>query len=74
MILGAVKSGDAALADHKTARCDTTVLERHRRELAVEPIDRRVSCHAATAPEVISISRRRRSGIDPGVGLARRAE
>ena len=45
MTLGAVRAGDIVLADRKGRCFYAIVTERRDRELAVEPIDRRVTCY-----------------------------
>ena len=64
MTLGAVKAGDIVLADRKGRRFYAIVTARGRRELQVEPVDRRVTYHQVKAREVLEIwhKRRRRNG------------
>jgi hypothetical protein len=61
MTLGAVKAGDLVLADRKGRRFFFSVVTAPReRELEVEPVDRRVTCHVVKACEVIGIWHKRR--------------
>ena len=53
MTLGALKGGDIVLCDRKGRRFYAIVVERHERELEVEPIDRRVTYRRVKAREVI---------------------
>jgi hypothetical protein len=55
MTLGAVKTGDIVLADRQGRRFFAVVTERRERELAVEPIDRRITYRVVKAREVIGI-------------------
>ena len=61
MTLSGVKSGDIVLCDRKGRRFYAIVLERHDRELAVEPIDRRVTYRHVKACEVLGIWRKSRA-------------
>ena len=74
MTLGAVKSGDIVLCDRMGRRFYAVVVERHGRELEVEPIDRRVTYRRVKAREVLGIWRKSRqrgaSCPGPDVGAA----
>jgi hypothetical protein len=59
--LAGVKPGDIVLADRKGRRFYAIVTERRERELAVEPIDRRVTYHVVKAREVLGIWRKSRA-------------
>jgi hypothetical protein len=59
--LAGVKPGDIVLADRKGRRFYAIVTERRERELAVEPIDRRVTYHVVKAREVLGIWRKSRT-------------
>lgn len=61
MTLGGVRAGDIVLADPKGRRFYAIVTDRHDRELAVEPIDRRVTYRHVRAREVIGIWRKSRA-------------
>ena len=61
MTLAGVKPGDIVLADRKGRRFYAIVTERRERELAVEPIDRRVTYHVVKAREVLGIWRKSRA-------------
>ena len=61
MTLAGVKAGDIVLADRKGRRFYAIVIERRERELAVEPIDRRVTYHLVKAREVVGIWRKSRA-------------
>ncbi len=67
MTLGAVKSGDIVLCDRMGRVFYAIVIERHERELEVDPIDRRVTYrrrvtyHHVGAREVLGIWRRSRA-------------
>ncbi len=70
MTLGAVHVGDVVLADRKGRRFYAIVTDKGQGELAVEPIDRRVTYHHVKAREVVEIwhKRRRRNGTAPTEG------
>ena len=55
MTLGSVKAGDIVLAGRKGRRFFGVVTERRERELAVDPIDQRVTYRVVKAREVIGI-------------------
>jgi hypothetical protein len=61
MTLGSVKSGDSILADREGRRFYAVVLDRHERELAVEPIDRPVHYGRVKAREALGVGRKRRA-------------
>lgn len=61
MTLGSIKSGDIVLADRKGRRFYAIVIERHERELEVDPIDRRVTYRRVKAREVLGIWRKSRA-------------
>ena len=61
MTLAGVRPGDIVLADRKGRRFYAIVTERRERELAVEPIDRRVTFHVVKAREVLGIWRKSRA-------------
>jgi hypothetical protein len=69
MTLGAVRHGDIVLADRKGRRFYALVTERRDRELAVEPIDRRVTYHKVKAREVLGLWRKSRAGNGRVVNL-----
>ncbi len=72
MTLGAVKRGDIVLCDRMGRRFYAIVVERHGRELEVEPIDRRVTYRRVKAREVLGIWRksRQRGASCPGADAA----
>jgi hypothetical protein len=61
MTLASVKTGDIVLADRKGRRFYAVVVERHERELEVDPIDRRVTYRGVKAREVLGIWRKSRA-------------
>ena len=61
MTLAGVKAGDIVLCDRKGRRFYAIVVGRHERELAVEPIDRRVTYRRVKAREVLGIWRKSRA-------------
>ena len=61
MTLNGVKSGDIVLCDRMGRVFYAIVIERRERELAVEPIDRRVTYHYVRAREVLGIWRKSRA-------------
>ena len=61
MTLGSVTTGDIILADRKGRRFYAIVLERHARELEVEPFDQRVTYRRVKAREVLGIWRKSRA-------------
>jgi hypothetical protein len=61
MTLAGVKAGDIVLADRKGRRFYAVVVERHDRELEVDPIDRRVTYRRVKAREVLGIWRKSRA-------------
>ncbi len=61
MTLGVVRSGDIVLCDRMGRRFYAIVVERHGRELEVEPIDRRVTYRRVKAREVLGIWRKSRA-------------
>lgn len=61
MTLAGVKAGDIVLADRMGRRFYAIVIERHERELEVEPIDRRVTYRRVKAREVLGIWRKSRA-------------
>lgn len=73
MTLGAVSPGDIVLADRKGRRFYALVTERRDRELAVDPIDRRVTYHTVRAREVLGIWRKSHAGNGRVVNLVRPA-
>ena len=73
MTLAGVSPGDIVLADRKGRRFYAIVTERRKRELAVEPIDRRVTYHVVKAREVLAIWRKSRAHSSRVVELARPA-
>ena len=72
MTLGALKSGDIVLCERRDWRFHAVVVERHERELEVEPIDRRVTYRRVKAREVLGIWRksRQRGARCPGADVA----
>jgi hypothetical protein len=60
MTLAGVKAGDIVLCD-RMGRFYALVLERHERELEVDPIDRRVTYRRVKAREVLGIWRKSRA-------------
>jgi hypothetical protein len=71
MTLAGVRAGDIVLADRKGRRFYAIVIERRERELAVEPIDRRVTYHVVKAREVLAIWRKSRAQTGRAVELLR---
>jgi hypothetical protein len=67
MTLGALRSGDIVLCERRAWRFYAIVVQRHERELEVEPIDRRVTYHRVKAREVIGIWRKTRAQNDRAV-------
>ena len=61
MTLGAVNPGDIVLADVRSRRFYAIVIAGPKRELEVQPIDRRVTYHRVKAREVIGRWRRSRA-------------
>jgi hypothetical protein len=61
MTLAGVKAGDIVLADRKGRRFYAIVIERRERELAVGPIDQRVTYRRVKAREVLGIWRKSRA-------------
>ena len=61
MTLSGVKSGDIVLCDRMGRVFYAIVVERHERELEVEPIDRRVTYRHVKAREVLGIWRKSRA-------------
>jgi len=61
MTLSGVKSGDIVLCDRMGRVFYAIVIERHERELEVDPIDRRVTYHHVKAREVLGIWRKSRA-------------
>jgi hypothetical protein len=61
MTLNGVKSGDIVLCDRMGRVFYAIVVERHEREVEVEPIDRRVTYRRVKAREVLGIWRQRRA-------------
>ena len=73
MTLAGIRAGDIVLADRKGRRFYAIVTERRAHELAVEPIDRRVTYHVVKAREVLAAWRRSRAHNGRVVELARPA-
>ncbi len=61
MTLNGVKTGDIVLCDRLGQRFYAIVVERHGRELEVDPIDRRVTYRRVKAREVLGIWRKSRA-------------
>ena len=61
MTLGGVNRDDIVLADVKGRRFYAIVIARSKRELEVQPIDRRITYHRVKAREVIGLWRRSRA-------------
>jgi hypothetical protein len=61
MTLGAVRSGDIVLCNRLGREFFAIVVERHERELEVDPIDRRVTYHHVNAREVLGVWRKSRA-------------
>ena len=61
MTLNGVKSGDIVLCDRMGRAFYAIVVERHERELEVDPIDRRVTYRRVTAREVLGVWRTSRA-------------
>ena len=61
MTLNGVRSGDIVLCDRMGRVFYAIVIERHERELGVQPIDRRVTCRRVKAREVLGIWRQSRA-------------
>jgi hypothetical protein len=60
MTLAGIKAGDIVLCDRMGRVFYAVVVERHERELAVDPIDRRVTYRRVKAREVLGIWRKSR--------------
>ena len=60
MTLNGVRNGDIVLCDRMGRRFYAIVVERHGRELEVEPIDRRVTYRRVKVREVLGIWRKSR--------------
>ena len=73
MTLGGSDRGHRARRPRGPARFYAIVTERRDRELAVEPIDRRVTYYTVKAREVLGIWRKSRAGNGRVVDLVRRA-
>ena len=76
MTLNGVKSGDIVLCDRMGRVFYAIVVERHERELEVDPIDRRITYRRVKAREVLGIWRKSRaqdSRSTETVGLRRPA-
>ena len=73
MTLGSVRPGDIVFADRKGRRFFAIVTERRERELAVEPIDRRVTYTVVKAREVLGIWHKRQRRQDTSVQSIRAA-
>ena len=67
-----MKAGDIVLCDRMGRVFYAIVIERHERELEVEPIDRRVTYRRVKAREVLGIWRksRQRGASCPGADVA----
>jgi len=61
MTLSGVKGGDIVLCDRMGRVFYAIVIERYERELAVEPIDRRVTYRRVKAREVLGVWRKSRA-------------
>ena len=61
MTLNGLKSGDIVLCDRMGRVFYAVVVERHERELRIEPIDRRVTYRCVKAREVLGIWRKSRA-------------
>ena len=61
MTLNGVTSGDIVLCDRMGRVFHAIVIERHERELEVDPIDRRVTYRRVKAREVLGAWRKRRA-------------
>src|SRR5581483_10784254 len=61
MTLNGIKSGDIVLCDRMGRVFYALVVERHGRELEVDPIDRRVTYRRVKAREVLGIWRKSRA-------------
>jgi hypothetical protein len=61
MTLTGVKSGDIVLCDRMGRVFYAIVIERHERELEIDPIDRRVTYRRVKAREVLGIWRKSRA-------------
>jgi hypothetical protein len=61
MTLRAVKSGDIVLCDRMGRVFYAIVVERHKRGLEVDPIDRRVTYRRVKAREVLGVWRQSRA-------------
>ena len=71
MTLSGVKSGDIVLCDRMGRVFYAIVVERHERELEVEPIDRRVTYRRVKAREVLGIWRKSRAQTGRSADLVR---
>ena len=61
MTLAGVKADDIVLCDRMGRRFYAIVIERHERELEIDPIDRRVTYRRVKAREVLGIWRKSRA-------------
>ena len=61
MTLNGVRSGDIVLCDRMGRVFCAIVVERHERELEVDPIDRRITYRRVKAREVLGAWRKRRA-------------
>jgi hypothetical protein len=61
MTLNGIKRGDIVLCDRLGRVFYAIVVERHERELEVDPIDRRVTYRRVKAREVLGVWRRSRA-------------
>lgn len=73
MTLAGVRPGDIVLADRKGRRLYAIVTARRARELAVEPIDRRVTYRVVKAGKVLGIWRKSRAHSSHVVEMERPA-
>ena len=73
MTLSAVKSGDIVLCDRMGRVFFAIVVERHEREIEVDPIDRRITYRRVKAREVLGIWRQSRAQNGRVVGALRSA-
>ena len=71
MTLQGVRSGDIVLCDRMGRVFHAIVIERHERELEVDPIDRRITYRRVKAREVLGVWRKSRAQGDRAVDALR---
>ena len=71
MTLQGVRSGDIVLCDRMGRVFHAIVIERHERELEVDPIDRRITYRRVKACELLGIWRKSRAQGDRAIDALR---